>query len=76
MGLVIYILIGFGVGSSYDKIAMGNIMLLIPGAGLTTAVRDMITGDMLSGILSFLSALIRATAIGLGFAAAAAIFMA
>ncbi len=76
VGLVIYILIGLGVGSSYDKIAMGNIMLLIPGAGLTTAVRDMITGDMLSGILSFLSALIRATAIGLGFAAAAAIFMA
>lgn len=76
VGLAIYILIGIGIGASYDLIAMGNIMLLIPGMGLTTSVRDMITGDMLSGILGFLAAVIQAVAIGLGFAAAAAIFMA
>ena len=75
VGLAIYILIGIGIGASYDRIAMGNIMLLIPGIGLTTSVRDMITGDMLSGILGFLAAVIQAIAIGLGFAAAAAIFI-
>ena len=68
-------MIGIGIGASYDRIAMGNIMLLIPGIGLTTSVRDMITGDMLSGILGFLAAVIQAIAIGLGFAAAAAIFI-
>lgn len=75
VGTVIYILTGFGLGEAYDKIVMANIMLLIPGVGLTTAIRDMITGDMLSGILGFLAAVIQAVAIGLGFAAAAALLL-
>ena len=52
-----------------DKIIIGNIMLLIPGISLTTALRDMISGDTISGLLGLCEALIRALAIALGFAA-------
>ena len=51
-----------------DKIIIGNIMLLIPGIALTTSVRDMISGDTVSGMLGLCEALIRALAIAAGFA--------
>ena len=74
VGLLIYLLLKFGIGQNYDKIAMGNIMPLIPGAGLTTAVRDMINGDIMTGIMGFMNALLQAAAIALGFVAAFIIF--
>ncbi|MBQ7841252.1 MAG: threonine/serine exporter family protein [Lachnospiraceae bacterium] len=58
-----------GLGDSVDKIIIGNIMLLIPGISLTTALRDMISGDTISGLLGLCEALIRALAIAIGFAA-------
>ena len=43
-------------------------MLLIPGISLTTSVRDMISGDTISGLLGLCEAVIRALAIAVGFA--------
>lgn len=63
------VLTRFGLDDSVDKIIIGNIMLLIPGISLTTALRDMISGDTISGLLGLCEALIRALAIALGFAA-------
>ena len=50
---------------------IGTIMLLIPGRALTSSLRDMIDGDMMSGILRFLSAVLSAVAIAAGYLLAA-----
>lgn len=74
VGSVIYILVKLGIGQNYDKIVMGNIMLLISGSGLMTSVRDMINNDLISGMMGFLSATICAAAIALGFVTVVSIF--
>lgn len=56
-----------GLASSADHVVMGNIMLLIPGVGLTNSLRDMISGDTMSGLLRFLEACIIALAIAAGY---------
>lgn len=66
-GMLVYTLITLGVGTSFDKIIIGNIMLLIPGISLTTSLRDMIKGDLISGLLGLSEALLKAFAIALGF---------
>ncbi len=68
VGLGAVFLTGVGLGHSVDKIIIGNIMLLIPGLALTTSVRDMISGDTISGLLGLCEALMRALAIAVGFA--------
>ncbi|MBR4875745.1 MAG: threonine/serine exporter family protein [Clostridia bacterium] len=57
-----------GLGHNSDKIVIGNIMLLIPGLALTTSLRDLINGDMLSAVIGFLEALLKALAIAIGAA--------
>jgi uncharacterized membrane protein YjjP (DUF1212 family) len=49
---------------------MGGIMLLIPGIAMTNAVRDMLTGDIASGLLRLVDALLVAAAIACGFSLA------
>ena len=75
VGTVICLMMALGVGDDYGVISMGNIMLMISGSGLMTSVRDMINNDLLSGIMGFLSAVLGAAAIALGFVSAALIFM-
>ena len=55
------------VGESMEMIVIGNIMPLIPGIGLTNALRDMISGDTMAGILRFSEACIMAFAIAAGY---------
>ncbi len=50
-----------------DKIIIGNIMLLIPGIALTNAIKDLITGDTMTGLLRFSEALLTAIAIAGGY---------
>lgn len=57
-----------GIGNSVDMICIGNVMLLIPGISFTTSLRDMISGDTISGLLGLVEALLRAVAIAIGFA--------
>lgn len=54
-------------------IIIATIMLLIPGRALTNSLRDMIDGDMMSGVLRFLSAILSAVAIAGGYLLAAQI---
>ncbi len=58
-----------GLGDQPDKISMGNIMLLIPGIAFTAALRDIINGDTLAGLMGLCEAVIRAVAVAIGFAA-------
>ena len=57
-----------GIGDSVDLICIGNVMLLIPGISFTTSLRDMISGDTISGLLGLSEALLRAVAIAIGMA--------
>ena len=49
------------------KIAVGNIMLLVPGLTVTNALRDLITGDTMAGILHLCDGILIATCLVLGF---------
>ncbi len=60
-----------GVGHDVNMIIIGNIMLLIPGIALTNSLRDMISGDIMSGMLRFFDAVLVAAAIAAGFILAA-----
>ena len=69
-GIAAVLMVHAGVGTSADKIMMGGIMLLIPGIAMTNAIRDMLIGDIASGMLRLTNALIVAAAIACGFAMA------
>ena len=53
--------------SSIDYVVIGNIMTLIPGIGFTNAIRDLFTGDSMTGILRFIEAILTALAIAAGY---------
>ena len=64
-------LVRWGLGQDANKILIGNIMLLIPGIALTNSLRDLISGDIMTGILRFLDAVLVAAAIAAGYILAA-----
>ena len=55
------------IGQDAEKMVIGTIMLLIPGVGLTNSIRDLISGDIMSGLLRFFNALLVAAAIAAGY---------
>lgn len=57
-----------GWADSVYHISVGNVMPLIPGVALTNAIRDMFSGDTISGLLRFAEALIFSIVIAWGFA--------
>ncbi len=54
-------------GDSIDKIVIGNIMLLIPGVGLTNSLRDLISGDIMAGMLRLCEVILIALSIAAGY---------
>lgn len=56
----------FNLCSHYDKTIIGSIMLLVPGIAITNAIRDTISGDLVSGITRGIEAIFTAIAIALG----------
>ncbi len=50
-----------------DKILIGDIMLLIPGLAMTNAVRNMLVGNTISGLVRLTESLIWAAALAGGF---------
>ena len=67
VGMVVMLLFKIGLGNDIDKIVIGNVMLLIPGLALTSSLRDMISGDIMTGLLGITESLLKALAIALGF---------
>lgn len=64
-------LVRLGLGQDANKILIGNIMILIPGIALTNSLRDLISGDIMTGLLRFLDAILVAAAIAAGYILAA-----
>jgi len=62
-----FLTVGLGWISNEDKVIIGNIMTLIPGIGLTNALRDLFTGDSIAGLLRSIEAVLTALAIAAGY---------
>ena len=56
------------MGSEIDKIIIGSVMPLVPGLLITNAVRDLMSGHLVSGMSKGAEALLTALAIGGGIA--------
>lgn len=67
MSVLAFVSVRIGIAKSAEMIVIGNIMLLIPGVLLTNSIRDMISGDTMTGILRFAEAIIMALAIAGGY---------
>lgn len=76
--LLCSVLAGLGIGMvahftpmiHMDKIMIGDIMLLIPGIAMTNAVRDVLVGDTISGVMRLVETILWAAALACGFMAA------
>lgn len=49
-----------------DLVILGGVMVLVPGVTMTTAVRDMLSGELLSGVSRGVDAIIIAVAVAVG----------
>ncbi len=68
----IFITIGFG--SSIDMIIIGTLMPYVPGVLITNAIRDILAGDSVSGIMGVTKAIFTAIAIAMGVGIVLAIY--
>lgn len=64
--LIALLSVYIGLGTNEDKIVIGSIMLLVPGLAITNAVRDTISGDLVSGVSRSIEAFFVAVAIAVG----------
>lgn len=69
-GLICILMVQLGIGVNQDKVMIGIIMLLIPGINMMNSLRDMICGDIITGMLKLAESLMVAVAIAGGFALA------
>jgi len=65
--VIAYACVKLGILDDVDMVIIGNIMTLIPGVGLTNALRDLLVGDSVSGLLRLIEAVLIALAIAAGF---------
>lgn len=65
--LIAFIAVKLNIVGDADKIIIGNIMSLIPGIGLTNALRDLFSGDSIAGILRTVEAVLTAVSLAAGY---------
>ncbi len=70
IGFLAEFFVHIGFGNNPDMIMIGTVMLIIPGLMLINSVREMLCGDIMSGLLRLLESIIIAMAIACGFAVA------
>lgn len=69
-GFLALMFVHFGFGENANMIMIGDIMLIIPGLMLVNSVREMLCGDVMSGLLRLLESIIISMSIACGFAVA------
>ena len=67
VGTLIGIYVRLYPGLQMDKIMIGCVMLLIPGVALTNAVRNILMGNTISGVMRLIEAFLWAAALAGGF---------
>ena len=70
MALFAYILAVAGISRNIDTSVIGTLMLLVPGLLFTNSLRDIIFGDINSGVNRVVTAVLIAAAVALGTASA------
>lgn len=73
--LMALLLTRIGFGDSMDYITIGTLMVLVPGMALTNAMREIMAGDIISGVNRTAEAILTAAAISLGVVVSLAIGM-
>ncbi|WP_040950809.1 threonine/serine exporter family protein [Gorillibacterium massiliense] len=68
IGAVAWLMVKIGFGLEVDKIIIGSVMPLVPGLLITSAVRDLMAGHLVSGLSKGAEAFLTAFAIGAGIA--------
>ncbi len=68
------LLVHFGIGQNIDMVMIGTIMLLIPGLAFGNAVRDLLFGDTVSGIIQLVQAVLTAVMVAFGYIVAIMFF--
>lgn len=66
-GILSYVSVLIGLGDNLDMIMIGTIMLLVPGLAFGNAMRDLLCGDILAGILKTVQSCLTAILIACGF---------
>lgn len=66
-GFFAHLIVRMGLGDHIDLISIGNVMLLIPGIPFTNALRDMFSGDTITGLIRFMESILQAIIVALGF---------
>ena len=51
VGILANFAVRIGLGHRADLISIGNIMLLIPGIAFTNSLRDLFSGDTITGLI-------------------------
>ena len=69
IGASAFLFVSLGIGNMMDMIIIGAVMPLVPGLPITNAIRELMSGHLLSGISKGVEALLTAFAIGAGVAA-------
>lgn len=67
VGCLAILSVSLGIGTDMDKIIIGDIMLFIPTLTLCNSIKDMLHGDIFTGVYSFIDALLVTLMIALGF---------
>jgi uncharacterized membrane protein YjjP (DUF1212 family) len=62
----VFILNEFSIHPRFDLIIVGSLMPLVPGLSMINAIKDSISGELVSGISRFVEAMIIAIAIAIG----------
>lgn len=63
-----------GIGSNIDMIIIGTLMPYVPGVAITNAIRDILAGDYVSGVMTTAKAIFSAIAIAFGVGIVLAIY--
>lgn len=67
-GFFALLFVRIGFADNADMIMIGDIMLIIPGLMLINSIREMLCGDVMSGLMRLIESLIIALSIACGFA--------
>lgn len=66
--------VNFGLAENVDNLIIGAVMPLVPGVAITNSFRDIMAGDLISGIARGIEAVFTAAAIGIGIAFILSVF--
>lgn len=71
--LVSLVLVRCGLGQNVDTVTISVLMVLVPGVALTNAMREIMAGDIISGLSRAADSILTAAAIAIGSAAGLAL---